>query len=131
MFKITFHILTVVCFRDVDPRQSIRRQQGVCLLFGTGLDIYVGVCVLCVCVQTRIWDFWVVAVCFTGTAAAANALECVRPANFTQSSLSEISHFFSTSIGSSFVRVEFWGRDISVRAAFIDSFTERANGIAC
>ncbi len=64
------------------------------------------------CVQTGIWGFWVVAVCFTGTPAAANALECVRPANFIQSSLSEIPHFLSTSIDCALLLC---GRDISVR----------------
>ncbi len=53
-----------------------------------------------------------VAVCFTGTPAAANALECVRPANFIQSSLSEIPHFLSTSIDCALLLC---GRDISVR----------------
>lgn len=43
-----------------------------------------------------------VAVCLTG-AAAVNALECGRLANFTPSSLSEISHYHSTFIKSALV----------------------------
>lgn len=84
-----------------------------------------------VCVCVGISDIWVVAVCFTGTAAAA-ALECVRPANFTQSSLSEISHFLSTSIDSALLLCEL---DFEVGTSrseqLLSIHSQRANGIAC